>query len=67
MSIIGGYEDKEEKEPIDIEFTLHKAGPENNKMLLTLDNRMYKKKTKKILLRLTSLRTYKSKLMRKFF
>ena len=34
-------------------------------MLLTLDDWMYKKKTRRILLRLTSLRAYKSKLMRK--
>ena len=35
------------------------------KMLLTLDDWMYKKKTIKILSRITSLKAYKSKLMRK--
>ena len=59
--------DEEEKEPIDIEFTEQNADYEMMKMLLTLDNRMYKKKTRKILLWLTSLRACKSKLMRKFF
>ena len=36
------------------------------KMLLTLNNRLYKKKTRKILLRITLLRAYKCKLMRNF-
>ena len=58
---------EEEKEPVDIDFTEKKTGSEMMKKLLTLDNRVYKKKTRKILLWLTSLRHYKSKLMRKFF
>ena len=58
---------KEEKEPIDIKFTEQNIHPEMMKMLLTLDDRMYKKKTRKILLWLTSLRVCKSKLMRKVF
>ena len=48
------------KEPIDIEFTYQKACPEIMKMLLTLDDRVYKKKTMKILVRLTWLRTNKT-------
>ena len=36
------------------------------KMLLTLDDHMYKNNTRKTLLRLTSLRAYRSKLMMKF-
>ena len=50
----------------DIEFAERKADPETMKMLLTLDGRMYKKKTRKTLQRLASMRTNKSKLM-KFF
>ena len=45
--------EEEEKEPITIEFTEQKADPEMMKMLLTLDDRIYKKKTRKILLWLT--------------
>ena len=37
------------------------------KMLLTLNGRIYEEKMRKILLRLTWLRVYKSKLMKKFF
>ena len=37
------------------------------KMLLALSDQMYKKKTRKILLWLTSFRTCKSKLMKNFF
>ena len=35
------------------------------KMLLTLDGQMYKEKARKTLLRITSLRAYKSKLIKK--
>ena len=41
---------EEEEELIDIDFTEQKSGPEMMKMLLTLDNQMYKKKTRKILI-----------------
>ena len=60
-------EDEVEKEVVGIEFTQHKADLEMMKMLLTLDGRMYKEYINKTLLRLTWLRIYKSKLMRKFF
>ena len=40
---------KKEKEPIDIEFTEQKAGPEMMKMLMTLNDHVYKK-TSKILI-----------------
>ena len=43
---------KEEKEQIEIEFT-KKTDPEMQKMLLTLDDRVYMKKTRKILFWLT--------------
>ena len=56
---------EEEKEPVDIDFTEQKTGSEMMKKLLTLGNRVYKKKRRKILLWLTSLRHYKNKLMRK--
>ena len=59
--------DEEEKEPINIELTDQKQVLIMMKMLLTLNDQMYKKKTKKILLWLTSVRTCKSKLMSKFF
>ena len=55
------------KEQIDIELTEQKAGFEMMKMLLTLDEKVNKKKTRKILLWLTSLRACKSKLMRNIF
>ena len=42
--------DKEEKEPIDMELTKQKDRPKIMKMLLTLDDQVYKKKTRKILL-----------------
>ena len=48
--------DEEKKESIDIELIEPKADPEMMKILLTLDYRMYKKKTMKILLWLTLLR-----------
>ena len=51
---------EEEKELIDIELTEQKAGPEMIKMLLTIDDRLYKKKTRKILLWLTSLKITKA-------
>ena len=59
--------DEKEKEPINIEFTDQIADPEMMKMLLTLDDQMQKKKTRKILLWQTSLRACKSKSMKKFF
>ena len=59
--------DEEEKESINIEFTEENQILIMMKMLLTLANRVYKKKTRKILLWLTSLRARKSKLMRKIF
>ena len=49
-------DDEEEKEPIDIELIEQNADPEIIKMLLNLNDRMYKKKTRKIFLWLTSLR-----------
>ena len=58
---------EEEKEPFDIDFIEQKIGSEMIKKLLTLGNRVYKKKTRKILLWLTSLRHYKNKLMSKIF
>ena len=51
--------DEEEKEPIDLEFTKQKADPDMIKMLLTLNNQVYKKKTEKILLWLNSLKITK--------
>ena len=42
-------ENEEEKEPIDIEFTEQKADPETMKILLTLNEHMYKKKMRKII------------------
>ena len=47
--------DEVEKKPIDIELTEQKANPEMMQMLLTLNDQVYKKKTEKILLWLTSL------------
>ena len=41
---------EEEEEPINIDFTEQKSGPEMMKMLLALDNQVYKKKTRKILI-----------------
>ena len=52
--------DEEEKEPIDLKFTEQKAYPQMIKMLLTLDDQMYNKKIKKILLWLTSFRITKA-------
>ena len=39
--------EEEEKEPINIELTEQNAGSEIMKMQLTLNDRMYKKKTRK--------------------
>ena len=60
-------ENEEVKEPIDLEFTEQKTNPEMMKLLLTLSDWMYKKKTRKIQSRLTTLRACKSKLTRNFF
>ena len=49
---------------INIELTEQKVNPEIVKMLLTLNDQMYKK-SRKILFWITSLRACKSKLMRK--
>ena len=58
---------KEEKEAIDIEFTVKKTDYDNNEIVIDIfDGRMYKEKTKKILLKLTWLRVYNSKQLRKF-
>ena len=43
-------EEEEKKEPIDIEFTEPNVDSEMMKMILTLDDRVYKIKMKKILL-----------------
>ena len=48
-----------EKEPIDLEFSEQKDRPEMMKMLFTFDDQVYKKKTEKILLWLTSLKITK--------
>ena len=56
--------DEKEKDPINIELSEQKANSEMVKMLLTLDDQMYKK-TRKILFWLISLRASKSKLMRR--
>ena len=45
--------DEEERKLIYIEFTKQNADPEMMKVLLTLDDQMYKKKTRKILFWLT--------------
>ena len=58
--------DDVEKEPIDIELTEQKADPEMMKMLLTINDQVFKKKTEKILLWLTSLKK-QNKLKRIFF
>ena len=42
--------DEEEKEPIDLEFLKLKADPEMTKMLLNLNDQVYKNQTEKILL-----------------
>ena len=55
------------KEPTDIELTEQKADPEMMKMLSTLDDQMDKKKTRKILLWLTSLKIAKASWWGKFF
>ena len=51
---------EEEKGPIDIEITEQKVDPKMMKIQLTLDDQVYKKKTRKILLWLTSLRITKA-------
>ena len=61
-----GTNDEEEKKPINIELTDQKQILIMMKMLLTLNDQVYKKKTKKILRWLTSVRACKRKLMRKF-
>ena len=66
-SNISEENEEDEKEPIDIEFTEQKAGLEIMKMIFTLDDWMYKMKTRKMSLWLTSLKNYKSKLMREIF
>ena len=53
-------EEEEEKEQIDIEVSEQKVDPEMMKMLLTLDDQVYKKKSRKILLWLTSLKITKA-------
>ena len=50
---------EEEKESIDIEFTEQEADPEMKKIDFTLDDRMYRKKTRMILLLLTLLKILK--------
>ena len=59
--MIGGKEDKE-KEPINIEFGEQKQILIIMKLLLTWNDRICKKKK---LLKLTSLKAYKCKLMKK--
>ena len=59
--------DEEEKDPINIELTEQKQILIMMNMLLTLDDQMYKNKTRKILFWLTSLRACKSKLIMKIF
>ena len=51
--------DEEEKELIDSEFAEQKVDPEMMKILLILDDRMFKKKERKILLWLTSFKITK--------
>ena len=58
-------ENEEEKEPIDIEFTEQKADPETMKILLTLNEHMYKKKMRKIIFWLTWFRASKANWWRK--
>ena len=52
--------DEEENWLINIEFTEQKADPEMMKMLLTLNDQMYKKKTKESLPWQTSLKITKA-------
>ena len=52
--------DEEEKEPIDIEFIKQNADPEMMKMLSTLNDQEFKKKMRKTLLWLTSLKITKA-------
>ena len=54
-------EEEEEKEPINIELTAEKDRPEMMKMLITLDDQVYKIKTRMILLWLTSLKITKTR------
>ena len=60
-------EDEKAKEAVGIEFTEQKVNPEMMKMLLTLDCRISHEKMRNTLLRLTWLRVYKNKLMKKCF
>ena len=57
--MLGGNDDNEE-EPINLEFSEQNADPEMMKMIFTLDERMDKNKTRKILLWLTSLKITKA-------
>ena len=57
--------EEEEKESINIELIELKVSPVNFDMIFTLDGKMHKEKTRNTLLRLTSLRAYSSKLIRK--
>ena len=59
--------DEEEKEPMNIKLTDQKQILIMMKMLLTLNDQVYKKKTKKMFLWLTPISACKSKLMRNFF
>ena len=52
--------DEEEKKTINIELTEQKAGPEIIKMLSTLDDQVYNKKTMNILIWLTSFKITKT-------
>ena len=56
-----------ESEPIDIELNEQNFDSEIMKMQLTLNDQVQKKKSRKILLWLTLLRAYKSKMIRKIF
>ena len=49
----------DKKESINIKITEQKTDPEMTKMLLTLDDQVYKNKTRKILLWLTTLKITK--------
>ena len=59
--------DKKEKDPINIGFITQKTDPEVIKMLLTWGNRVYKKKKRKILPWLTSLRIKKKQADDEYF
>ena len=55
------------KEPIDIEFAEQKADPYNDENVFDLNNQKYKKKTRKILFWLTSLKITKASWLGNFF